>query len=350
MENYRSRSLVASSIKQDAGLSAPADADSPHIVIRGESPSFTPSICNQLLSDKISFIDYLSFTYRSDSLEFDLFPLQNVLTDVFNIPFQDWSVAKSGWNGYKYRANLGSYGLIAWGGESQKNTFHVQLTGNGCFQVLDWIKVASWGIKNKVKITRTDIAHDDILGRTINIMNALKWVDEGSFNQNGRPPNIRYIDDYNSGKGKTLYVGERKNGKLIRIYEKGKEQGDPHSPWCRAEVEFRSKDRKIDWNLLINPDQYISGSCKAFTYLSQEQSRLETISKSKNITLDRAIKYCRIGYGQLINLVYVENGNDPDAVVRILARDGIPNKLKTYYQAKQRRTYDNKDIMPKRSH
>ncbi len=182
-----------------------------------------------------------------------------------------------------------------------------------------------------VKITRVDIAHDDLDGEVVNIHNARKWVNKGLFSQNGRPPNIRYVDDYDSGKGKTLYIGERKNGKLIRVYEKGKEQGQPKSPWCRAEVEYRSKDRKINWDTVLNPDKYISGSCKAFSYLSKEQSRLETIAKSKGITLDRAVKFCRTGYGQLINLIYDQYGGDAEKVIKRLSRDGYPKKLKSFY-------------------
>lgn len=304
---------------------------SPRLVIRGESIISNATICHQSLSGKISFIDYLSFTYRPEHVHLDPFPLKEVLMTVFNIPYRDWSIAQVGWNGYEVKANLGIYGLIAWGGISQRGTIHVQLYGKGCALVEDWIAVREWGISKGVKITRVDIAHDDFEGDIVNIENGREWAEKGLFSQNGRPPNVRYIDDCGSGKGKTLYIGERKNGKLIRIYEKGREQGDPNSPWCRAEVEYRSKSRKIEWDAILNPDHYISGSCEAFSFLSIEQSRLETTKLSKLITLHRAIEHCRTGYGQLINLLYQENGHDAESVVETLRRDGYPEKLKPYY-------------------
>jgi len=38
----------------------------------------------------------------------------------------------------------------------------------------------------------------------------------------GRPPSGELVDDLNAGAGKTLCVGNRKNGKLLHIYEKGR--------------------------------------------------------------------------------------------------------------------------------
>jgi phage replication initiation protein len=193
------------------------------------------------------------------------------------------------------------------------------------------LDVYSWGTKNNVKITRLDIAHDDLEGSIVNIKNARKWIEQGLFQSSGRPPNIRTIDDHDSGKGKTIYIGERKNGRLIRIYEKGKQLGDKTNSWCRAELETRSKDRKIEWDTVLNPDYYLSGSCKALSYLSEIQSKIKTLSKAKTISLEHAIKYCRIGYGQLINTLEYVEGYEPEEIVEMLKRKGIPEKLKHKY-------------------
>lgn len=320
------------------GAPRPDDGSDPRIVIRGESSIYTPTICHKSLANHKSFIDYLSFSYRPNYYitDFDVIPMRDVLVRIFNIPEQDWSISQAGWNGYKCKASLGVYGLVAWGGASQNGTIHVQLPGQGCAMVDDWIAAYEWGISNEIKLTRIDVAHDDFGGETVNIRKGREWVDKGLFSLNGRPPNVRYIDDYDSGKGKTLYIGERKNGKLIRIYEKGKEQGQPDSSWCRAEVEYRSKSRRIDWDVVLNPDLYLAGSCEAFSYLSSEQSRLETIKNSKRITLSKAIKYCRIGYGQLINLLYEQNDQNAEAVISMLIRNGYPAKLKAFHPIEQK--------------
>ena len=317
--------------ERDASGYSTARVSDPRVVIRGESISTTPTLCVESLANKISFIDYLAFTCRFEEPISAPFPLREELIEIFSIPRYSWQLTQTGWNGYKHRVNLDDLGLVAYGGVSQKNTVHVQLYGQGCSMVEDWIRVYLWGTSSNVKITRLDIAHDDFAGNTVNIAKALDWLEAGLFNLNGRPPKTLYIDDFDSGAGKTLYVGNRKNGKMARVYEKGKEQGQADSPWCRAESEFRSKDRLIPWDAVIHPDPYLAGSYEAFSFLSVSQSRLETINRAKAITLDRAVEFCKSGYGQLINLLYHKHGRDAEAVIRQLMREGVPKKLKPYY-------------------
>lgn len=50
-------------------------------------------------------------------------------------------VKKSGWNGYAQRAELGEFGLIAWGGKAQRGTVHVEFNGTGCAKIIDWSTV-----------------------------------------------------------------------------------------------------------------------------------------------------------------------------------------------------------------
>ncbi|MDR8305589.1 replication protein, partial [Acinetobacter baumannii] len=67
-----------------------------------------------------------------------------------------------------------------------------------------------------------------------------------------------------SGKGRTLYIGVRESGKSCRIYEKGKEKGDPLSEWVRIEIEFKSKDRYLELEMLLSPSQYFVGAYPVF--------------------------------------------------------------------------------------
>ncbi len=45
--------------------------------------------------------------------------------------------------------------------------------------------------------------------------------------------------------GRTLYIGKRENGKMLRIYEKGKHLGNPVSSWVSVELELKGKNRII---------------------------------------------------------------------------------------------------------
>jgi phage replication initiation protein len=62
------------------------------------------------------------------------------------------------------------------------------------------------------------------------------------------------------GSGRTFYVGKRKNGKLLRVYEKGKQLGDNTSPWVRWELELHNRDRIIPWDVILEPGKYLAAS------------------------------------------------------------------------------------------
>ena len=58
------------------------------------------------------------------------------------------------------------------------------------------------------------------------------------------------------------------NGKMLRIYEKGKQLGDSESPWVRVEAELRNKSRVIPWDALTRPGSYLAGAYPCLAYLS----------------------------------------------------------------------------------
>lgn len=314
------------------GARRPDEQALPRLVIRGES-TINPPSTDESSFPKISKIDYLSFSYKYSG-EFDhKSPLVKALLNVFNIPPEDWQRTNAGWNGYEKRIDLGRFGMVAFGGESQNNTVHVQINGQGCSQITNWKKVCEWGERSKCKITRLDIAHDDFEGEIVNIKNGLKWREDGLFDSNGRPPNSRLIDDFDSGAGKTLYIGSRKNGKLLRIYEKGKQLKDPLSPWCRVEVEFRSKSRKIDWDVITNSDSYLAGSYPALSFLAKEQSVIATTKHQNTILIAAAKKWMKSAVGQYLNFFCQLADEDIESVVKDIRRAGIPKKLQPCYEA-----------------
>jgi phage replication initiation protein len=297
----------------------------PRIVITGGN-SF-PSESLQEPSAALAHIDWFAFTVTppdgGDLL--DLFP---DLVKLFDL--RDITSTGKGWSGYDERYNLGDAGLLAHGGHSQRGSIHVELNATGCARVADWGRVMEWGIAHKATITRIDLAHDDLDGKTVSIENALQWLKAGDFATNGRPPDSHLRDDLGSGKGKTLYVGNRKNGKLCRIYEKGRQLGDPSSPWVRAEVEFRNKSRVIPWDILINPDPYLAGAYPCLAFLSETQIKIRTISEDVKISYARAVYHGNQMVGKLINVMMQFHGGDALAVVNKLRRDGIPRRLENH--------------------
>jgi len=281
----------------------------------------------------IAHVDWLAFTFKGDGSHEEHLSFRETLNNLFSIHPYDWRGTKSGWNGYKNRVNLGCYGLLAHGGKSQNNTTHIEINGHGCALVKDWNKVYEWGQTTNSIITRCDLAHDDFHGKTVNIEICQDWYSNGLFNANGRPPKPFLYDDCGTGDGKTFEVGSRKNGKKARMYEKGKEQGDPNDPWFRIELEFRNKDRIIPWDILLKSGQYLAGAYQAFNYLCEEQIKLKTITKQKDMTYEQTVDWVRTAAGKALNVIIQENNGDLSAVFELVVRDGIPKRLEPYYKS-----------------
>jgi phage replication initiation protein len=87
-----------------------------------------------------------------------------------------------------------------------------------------------------------------------------------------------------SGKGRTFYVGSRKNGKFFRAHEKGRQLGDKNSEWVRLEVEFKSVDRELLYDILLMPGAYMAAAYPALSWIEQEQVRIKTKQKTAQIT------------------------------------------------------------------
>jgi len=250
-----------------------------------------------------------------------------VIEPVFLIPRSEWEEHPNGWQGYDTRIDLGGFGLIGHGGQHQRGTVHLELNAHGCAQIQDWSVVQSWCEASGVRITRIDLAHDDFTGETVSVAKARAWFQEGQFNTGGRAPEARLLDDLGSDKGKTLYVGRRQNGKLCRIYEKGKQLGDRQSPWCRAEVEFRGKSREIPYDILTRASDYLAGAYPCLAYLSTRQEKVRTLKKAGEIGYARMVECLRSQYGPALNAMLQVAAGDPFAVLEQAMRPGMPKRL-----------------------
>ena len=313
-----------------------AGAQSSHIVIRDEtSPHNNIDFEHASELPQTAHIDWLAFTLPPpQGSSQDPIPwLLSQLFLLFNLPSALSPTTGKGWNGYTHRINLGGnaqYGLIAHGGEKQRGTVHIELNATACTHVLDWRTAQQWGESLGAKITRVDLAHDDMNAEVASIATALAWFEAGEFTTRGRPPKAYLIDDLDSGEGKTLYIGSRANGKLLRVYEKGRQLGDPLSPWVRVELELRGKNRDIPWDVLTTPSTYLAGGYPCLAYLSNVQDKIRTISKTVEITLESMRHYLRTAGGKSINVLMQANGGDAVALVNAIKRDGVPRRLVNY--------------------
>lgn len=295
----------------------------PRLVTRGETHQGDERVrCGA------AFVDWLAFTVTPPAQERNALTwIRDALLVFFCVPGERWKSTGRGWNGYEHRMNLDEFGLLAYGGKQQRGTIHVELNAHACRRIQDWNAVRLWGEMFAATITRVDLAHDDFGGEHVSIVNALQWLKDGAFSSTGRPPARQLVDDLESGKGKTLYIGRRQSGKFLRIYEKGKQLGDTSSPWVRVEVELHNKSRVIPWDALVRSGQYLAGAYPALRCLDAEQCRLRTTQRTGKISYDAMVKNLRTVGGKCLNVMNWVNAGDACEVLAQLIRDGMPKRL-----------------------
>ena len=104
-------------------------------------------------------------------------------------------------------------------------------------------------------------------------------------------------------KGRSLYVGSRESGKLLRIYEKGKQLGDSKSKWVRWELELHSSQRIIPLEAMIKPSEFLAGAYPALSFLNEQQCVVKTSIRKAKMTIDRIIENQVISTRKAINMM-----------------------------------------------
>lgn len=287
-----------------------------------------------------AFLDWVNFTtdeadfHRgigcvSDEEVIDLVSIK--CKEIFG--FGITSKRETGANFYDRSYILGdSYGVVCHGG--QRGTVLVMLSGEGCAAArVGWNeRLYDFCTKEcgmRVKLTRVDLAHDDYTGETYSVDRADRDYDDKLFNCGGRNPNHEYRGNWKrpTGKGRTIYIGNRESGKFCRVYEKGRQLGDKNSEWVRIEVEMKAVHRFIPFEVLLEPGQYLAAAYPAFGWISQHQERIVTTQKKTEITYQSLLAYLKRQVGAAINVVVAIEGSAEQAVQKII-RDAIPARMK----------------------
>ena len=300
-------------------------AGDPRVVTRGESPQGMPN----------AFADWLSFTVPEAAQES---PWQwgETLSILLEVPDLEIGPQDKGIAGFTYSVPLvipraGEpviVGKIAWGGESQRERAYISLSGALCSRVGDWSILVNALDLTGARITRVDLAHDDYQGKR-SVNDAVAMYDAGQFKAGGRNPICSLQGDWKevSGHGRTFYVGKRGHGKLLRVYEKGKQLGDASSPWVRWEVEFHNRDRIIPYSVLTDPARYLAGAFPALGFISEERTPIRTQRKALVASLDHLVECLSKSYGKTINAMVMQ-GLDPSDIIALTQRGGVPERLK----------------------
>lgn len=221
------------------------------------------------------------------------------------------------------------------GGDSQRGKVLLQIDGTGCSLIRDFSEVQCLIDSIGAKITRCDLAIDDYKGSLISVDKAVQWHREGQFSLTNKLPKTTCAGDWHmpeQGLGRTLYIGARKNGKVCRVYEKGRQLGNKLSSWTRFEVEILSRDRLIPTDILTNPAKYLAAQYPVTqTILQMVGERIRTIKNEVSASLDKAVKHAIVQCGALVNYLRNSLSFTDSEVVSLIRKDNrTPARLARY--------------------
>ena len=243
-----------------------------------------------------------------------------------------------GMNFYRDSWVLGDdFGFVCFGG--QRATMLITLNGHGCINAAQGWEKRLYDFLTKVAIrpviSRVDLAHDDFAGDYLSVDWAESQWWEGGFTMStgGQPPSIERVGNWHkpSGKGRTLTIGRRTSGKFLRVYEKGKKEGDKQSLWCRAEAEYKSSDRIIPFDVLINPSDYFAATYPCFSQFVQVTTpvRIKVKQKTAVTVIDACIEVTRHQFGKYLR-VFRDLYGDKEALDLVCSKDknAWPKRMK----------------------
>lgn len=297
--------------------------ESPRLVTRGESSEKQDGATHPYAA----FTDFLTVTFPFTEADGGVNRFFLGLCQAVGIALGMMVERRSGLHGFRKSFAFQHHGaLFAYGGQNGRAM--LSLPGEACAVVRDWAALAHYlGETLGGRITRWDGAVDDYFGER-SVDDAVRWYLDDGFTAGGNRPACKQEGNWLTldTKGRTFYVGRRKNGKLFRAYEKGKQLGDALSRWVRFELELHNKDREIPFDVLLRPGHYVAGSYPCMRWVSKEASRIRTIQNQRRISYATSVHWARISVGQLVNTMAEVEGS-PEAVIDLLRRPGTPTRL-----------------------
>jgi len=293
------------------------------------------------VSGDVGFIDWINFTVDASSFEWDsgscdlseeklILDASLVLEGIFG--FGITGQLPAGRNFYQRAYALGeTFGFLGIGG--QRGTAMISVSGQGLAAAADgWEhRLKAW-LDHKAqrpRLTRVDVAHELYAGE-YTVDQAFEDYKAGGADTQGRMPVCEQRGDWHkpNGSGRTFYIGKRASGKFLRVYEKGKQLGDVDSEWVRVECEFKSVDRVLPFDILLNSGAYLAGAYPMLQWISAKQERIATVKKSVEATYKSTCAWLKRQCGGALHFVEQMEGS-AQAVLDLVRRDkGIPARYK----------------------
>lgn len=326
------------------------------VVIQGRKPKL--QTIRKPTNGQIAIIDWINITfdiatigekYRRTNEDDDKYhaicqeavaQFAPTLAKMFGKPYAIIKQNQNGANFYKYSFDFGQgYGKICIGG--QRDTVLLMLNGTGCSLAPQGFEhhIHTFLTKHAVKpkITRIDLAHDDLYGEYLDVRVLDDLETQGLFHCGGAPHTVGHVGNWKyddpTNKGLTLNLGMRESGKFSRFYERGKKFGDKQgefSNWVRAEVEFKANDRVIPFDVLLDPSSYFMGAYPIFAdlFAYEKIEKLEIVQKTAAVTLNHSFDWINRQAGKYLSF-YRKFMSDSEILDLLSSEDenDIPKRL-----------------------
>lgn len=210
----------------------------------------------------------------------------------------EWTMRENpcGKFGYKYSGDLlvnGIHGgVVAWG--AKNGGCYVSISGSA-MAYIDLKALYEMLVQMRgIALTRVDLAVDYYQGEYTCDDAFDLWKQGGFKASRGKAPKVSWVmsggeydreqDSVEYTSGRTLYVGDRKNGKCIRIYEKGLQLKDEEHPnWVRWEVQLGNKGRIIPLEIIVQPSKFFKGSYPCLESMCKEEEEVFIVATKKRV-------------------------------------------------------------------
>lgn len=311
---------------------------------------------NKKVSKKFAFVDWVNFTWKISRLPLALSSGHYALTDrdyvqalsgyLFRIfGFGVCRQRESGMNFYKYSFDMGdpmqstAWGMVCIGG--QQESISVTIKGQGLMASKPGWEKRLYDFLVSIpdaKITRIDLANDNFHSAT-SVDDYLKMYYAGLFSNRGQNPSVEQAGNWvkPNGKGRTLYIGTRGSGKLLRIYEKGLQIASgfndkinhsiSFSHWVRVELELKNDQRIIPFEALLKPGQYLAGAYPALNGFHIEHERIDTFKKTAELTIETSLQITKHQFGKHIWSLAQYHGLEKAFELLTSGKEELPKRL-----------------------
>jgi len=182
-------------------------------------------------------------------------------------------------------------------------------------------------------LTRVDTAFDDFDGtRNLALVRCMYEVGEFDYSFGGERKRPKRKEFLSSGDGDTFYVGQSSSEKQLRVYEKGKQLGDPDSPWVRWEMQMRSSTRKrISLDVLSTPLDYMRGAYECLDFVASCVARLVVTEEATKATFKSVVRHAKRMYGATFDQVMriAPSPEQFNEFMQLMRTDKVPRWAKT---------------------